>query len=471
MRTQSVLLRNTAFAGESFTTPEAVVGYSDRGKGQLTRNFHRWARRYALAHGDRYRSVALNNWEGTHWNFNEKDLREIIDKAAEIGCELFILDDGWFGGKYPRNDATAGLGDWQVNAAKLPGGLQSIAGYAAAKGLRFGIWIEPEMVNPHSELAQEHSEWIVRSGEREIPTLRHQWILDLCNPDVQDFIFGVFDDLLSSAPGISYVKWDANRHVNNVGSTYLPADEQSRFWVDYTRGLYNVYERIRSKYPDIEIQACASGGGRVDFGSLPFHDEIWTSDNTNAIDRIFIQWGTNHFFPTMAMAAHVSAAPNRQTGMSLPLKFRCDVAMSGRMGIELDPRKLAREEIACLQDAVAAYKTIRPVVQHGDLYRLVSPYDESGWAALNYVSETKERCVLFAFSTALHTRTRLTLRLKGLDPAGYYKITEQNRQKGKTGCHAEGQTLSGDYLMKCGVGFDLAKPFESCVLLLERQDR
>lgn len=457
--------------GESFTTPEAVVGYSDRGKGQLTRNFHRWARRYALAHGDRYRSVALNNWEGTHWNFNEKDLREIIDKAAEIGCELFILDDGWFGGKYPRNDATAGLGDWQVNAAKLPGGLQSIAGYAAAKGLRFGIWIEPEMVNPHSELAQEHSEWIVRSGEREIPTLRHQWILDLCNPDVQDFIFGVFDDLLSSAPGISYVKWDANRHVNNVGSTYLPADEQSRFWVDYTRGLYNVYERIRSKYPDIEIQACASGGGRVDFGSLPFHDEIWTSDNTNAIDRIFIQWGTNHFFPTMAMAAHVSAAPNRQTGMSLPLKFRCDVAMSGRMGIELDPRKLAREEIACLQDAVAAYKTIRPVVQHGDLYRLVSPYDESGWAALNYVSETKERCVLFAFSTALHTRTRLTLRLKGLDPAGYYKITEQNRQKGKTGCHAEGQTLSGDYLMKCGVGFDLAKPFESCVLLLERQDR
>lgn len=287
---------------------------------------------------------------------------------------------------------------------------------------------------------------------------------------MQDFIFGVFDDLLSSAPGISYVKWDANRHVNNVGSTYLPADEQSRFWVDYTRGLYNVYERIRSKYPDIEIQACASGGGRVDFGSLPFHDEIWTSDNTNAIDRIFIQWGTNHFFPTMAMAAHVSAAPNRQTGMSLPLKFRCDVAMSGRMGIELDPRKLAREEIACLQDAVAAYKTIRPVVQHGDLYRLVSPYDESGWAALNYVSEMKERCVLFAFSTALHTRTRLTLRLKGLDPAGYYKITEQNRQKGKTGCHAEGQTLSGDYLMKCGVGFDLAKPFESCVLLLERQD-
>ena len=227
-----------------------MVGYSDRGKGQLTRNFHRWARRYALAHGDRYRSVALNNWEGTHWNFNEKDLREIIDKAAEIGCELFILDDGWFGGKYPRNDATAGLGDWQVNAAKLPGGLQSIAGYAAAKGLRFGIWIEPEMVNPHSELAQEHSEWIVRSGEREIPTLRHQWILDLCNPDVQDFIFGVFDDLLSSAPGISYVKWDANRHVNNVGSTYLPADEQSRFWVDYTRGLYNVYERIRSKYPE-----------------------------------------------------------------------------------------------------------------------------------------------------------------------------------------------------------------------------
>lgn len=455
--------------GESFTTPEAVVGYTDCGKGQLTRNFHRWARRYGLAHGDRLRSVALNNWEGTHWNFNEKDLQGIIDKAAEIGCELFVLDDGWFGDKYPRNDATAGLGDWHVNPAKLPGGLQSIAGYAAERGLRFGVWIEPEMVNPRSELAQKHPEWIVRSGDREIPTLRHQWLLDLCNPEVQDFLFGVFDDILSSAPGIGYVKWDANRHVNNVGSTCLPADGQSHFWVDYIRGLYNVYERIRAKYPDIEIQACASGGGRVDFGSLPFHDEIWTSDNTNALDRIFIQWGTNHFFPAMATAAHVSAAPNRQTGMSLPLKFRCDVAMSGRMGIELDPRKLSDDEIASLRDAVAVYKTIRPVVQHGDLYRLISPYDESGWAALNYVSEERSRCVLFAFSMVLHTRTRLTLRPKGLEPTGHYKVTELNRQGGKVRCHAEGRILSGDYLMKCGVGFDLAKPFESCVLLLEKQ--
>lgn len=456
--------------GETLHTPEMVLTFSSGGAGQASRNLHRWSRRYSLAHGGSLRPVALNNWEGTLWNIDEKTVKGIIDGTAELGCELFVLDDGWFGNKYPRDNDANGLGDWEADRRKLPRGLDDLAGYAVKKGIRFGIWIEPEMVNPNSELAGRHPEWIVKSGERSIPKSRNQWLLDLTNPEVQDHVFGVFDGVMGQSPHISYIKWDANRSVANVGSQWLPADRQSHFWYEYTKGLYAVYERIREKYPDVEIQACASGGGRVDFGSLAYHDEFWTSDNTNAVDRVFIQWGTNMIFPAIAAASHVSASPNRQTGSVLPLKFRCDVAMSGRMGVELDPRKLSAEERDYLKAAIADYKKIRHIVQFGDLYRLISPYDDGGWASSSFVSENRDEAVLFAFSMKFHHRERFEVGLDGLDPAGNYVVAELRRGEDKKSFASSGEIFSGDFLMKHGLQIDINKPSESCVLHLRRID-
>ena len=454
-------------AGEELQTPEMILAFSSEGKGQVSRNLHDWTRKYALANGDKLRPIILNSWEGAYFNFDEKTITEMMDNAAKFGVEMFVLDDGWFGNKYPRNGDNAGLGDWQVNKTKLPNGISYLADYAVSKGLKFGIWIEPEMVNPQSELAEKHPEWIVKSGKRDILPMRNQWLLDLSNPKVQDFVFNTFDEVVSMSPNISYVKWDANRHVDNVGSTYLPKDEQSRFWYEYVKGLYNVYERIRNKYPDIMIQLCSSGGGRLEYGSLKYHDEFWASDNTNALDRIFIQYGTNTFFPAIATGSHVSTSPNHQTGMMIPLKFRFDVAMSGRLGMELQPKDIVGDDYEFAQKAVAVYKQIRPVIQFGDLYRLISPYDGSGWASHMYVSKDKKEAVFFAYSLKYHGRTTyFETQLSGLDTDKMYKITELNAKSRYSSFRGNGKTYSGDYLMKVGIPLDLGNPFDSIVLQL-----
>ena len=275
----------TLAKGESFTTPEMVYTYSFEGAGGASRNLHDWARNYGVWHGHTYAPTLLNSWEGAYFTFDAKTLTDMIDDAADMGLEMFVLDDGWFGNKYPRNDANAGLGDWQINAKKLPEGIDYIASHAHRKGLKFGIWIEPEMVNPKSELAEKHPDWIVRSGDREMPRMRNQWLLDLTNPKVQDFVFSVFDNTMKLSPNIDYIKWDANRHAENAGSEFLPKDRQSHFWIDYVQGFYKVMERIRAKYPDVLIQACASGGGRVEYGAMKYFNEVWTSDNTEALSR------------------------------------------------------------------------------------------------------------------------------------------------------------------------------------------
>ena len=322
----------TLGAGESFTTPEMIYTYSSEGAGGASRHLHDWARNYGVWHGHTYAPTLLNSWEGAYFTFDAKTLTEMIDDAADMGLEMFVLDDGWFGNKYPRNDSNAGLGDWQVNAKKLPEGIDYIASYAHQKGMKFGIWIEPEMVNPRSELAEKHPDWIVKAGNREIPRMRNQWLLDLSNPKVQDFVFSVFDNTMKLSPNIDYIKWDANRHVENAGSEYLPEDKQSHFWIDYTQGFYKVMERIRAKYPDVLIQACASGGGRVEFGAMKYFNEVWTSDNTEALSRTRIQYGTSLFYPATVMGSHVSATPNHQTGNITPIKFRFDIACAGRFG-------------------------------------------------------------------------------------------------------------------------------------------
>ncbi len=456
-------------SGETFHTPEMIITYSTIGAGGASRNLHDWGRNYSIYDARTIRPTLLNSWEGAYFDFNEKTLTDMMDDAADMGLEMFVLDDGWFGNDYPRNSATVGLGDWQVNANKLPHGISYLADYAVGKGLRFGIWIEPEMVNPKSNLATMHPDWIVKSDERTATTMRNQWLLDLTNPQVQDFVFGVFDDVMKQSANISYIKWDANRHVESVGSSYLSQDEQSHFWIKYTQGLYNVYERIRQKYPDVIIQACASGGGRVDYGALKYHQEVWTSDNTEPLSRVYIQYGTNMIYPALVTGSHISASPNHQTGNQTPLKFRFDLAMSGRLGMELQPKDMSDEEKSFAKTAIQNYKKIRDLVMFGDLYRIISPYDDKGFYSLMYVGKDKKRAVLYSYCIAFQGRTHTPqLRLNGLNPDKKYKITELNT--GKSGFWGDGKIFTGQYLMNEGINPKLQKCFESAVFSIEEMD-
>jgi len=452
--------------GKTFETPKFIFTYSSAGKGPVSRRFHRWARRYSLRDGNKPRPVVLNSWEGAYFNFDEETIIKMISDAAEMGVEMFVLDDGWFGNKYPRDNDRAGLGDWQVNRKKLPHGIEYLIDHAEKEGIRFGIWVEPEMVNPKSELAEKHPDWIIQRPHREMLEMRHQLLLDLSNPEVQDFVFHVVDDLLTQHPRIAYIKWDANRHVQNFGSPYLPADRQSHLWIEYIRGLYSVYERLMSKHPNVIFQACSSGGGRVDYGALAYHHEFWTSDNTDALSRVFIQWGTSHFYPAMAMGAHVPKSPNHQTGNESPLKMRFDVAMTGRLGLELQPADMNAEEKQFAKKCIAEYKRIRDVVQLGDLYRLVSPYKENR-AALMYVTPGKDRAVLFACSIRYHARQDYpTIKLRGLDPAKRYKVKELCRISKWKLFNGTGKVFTGTFLMNNGVQLKIRKANESVLLEL-----
>ncbi|WP_319591775.1 alpha-galactosidase [uncultured Draconibacterium sp.] len=457
--------------GESFSTPEMIYTFSNEGRGQVSRNLHDWGRKYGMTGGTEIHDIVLNSWEGAYFTFDENTLSGMMNDAAEMGIETFVLDDGWFGNKYPRNNDDAGLGDWQTNTKKLPQGLDYLIDYAHSKGLKFGLWIEPEMVNPESELAENHPEWIVQSNGREKITWRNQLLLDLSNPKVQDFVFNVFDSLLTTHPGIEYVKWDANRHVEQAGSTYLSDSEQTHFWVAYTEGLYTVYDRIRAKYPDFVIQDCASGGGRLDYGALKYHNEYWTSDNTDPLSRIFIQYGTTLIYPPVGAASHVSTSPNHQTLRMTPLKFRFDVAMTGRLGMELQPKDIQGDDRVFAEEAIKNYKEfVRPLVTHGDLYRLKSPYDEGGWASQLFVAKSKQSAVFYAFSLEPHLRGIYpTIKLNGLDPNKNYQIKEINKN-GKSRFWGDGQTFSADYLMNVGVELKIADQYDSAVFMLKAVD-
>ena len=345
------------------------------------------------------------------------------------------------------------MGDWTVDKTKLPGGLQSLLDNARKHGIRFGIWLEPEMANTKSELYEKHPEWIIKAPEREVVCARGgtQVVLDLSNPQVQDFIVQTVDELMNSYPDIDYIKWDANMSIITQGSQYLTKDNQSHLNIEYHRGFENVCRRIRTNHPQLTMQACASGGGRVNYGVLPYFDEFWTSDNTDALQRIYIQWGTSYFFPAIGMGAHISASPNHQTSRSVPLKFRIDVAMSGRLGMEIQPKNMTEEEKALCRNAIAEYKTIRPLVQFGDIYRLLSPYDKQGVASLMYVSPEKDKAVFYWWKTEHFCNQHLPqVKMAGLDPDKYYKVHELNRIDTEP-LNFEGKSFSGAYLNDNGL--------------------
>ena len=458
---------------KTFVTPEFAMTYSTSGKGGVSRNFHRWAHLHKLSHAEANRDILLNSWEGVYFKVNQEVMDQMMKDMSQLGGELFVMDDGWFGDKYPRDGGSTSLGDWMVCKKKLPQGIEGLIASAKKYGIKFGIWIEPEMTNTKSELYEKHPDWIVCQNNRTPSKGRGgtQMILDMSNPEVQDFVFGVVDNLMTNHPEIAYIKWDANASIMNYGSYYLPKDRQSHLYIEYHKGLNNVLERIRAKYPNLLMQACASGGSRVNYGLLPYFGEFWTSDNTDAYQRIYMQWGVSSFYPAIAMASHVSADRNHQTGRRTPLKFRFDVAMSGRLGMEMQPKDMTEADKEFAKRAIKAYKEIRPIVQHGDLYRLVSPYDKVGFASLMYATPEKDKAVFYAYRMEyLLNQVTPRVRMTGVDPQKQYKLVEMTPLKEDKKNSLDGKVVSGKLLMEEGIEVPFSGEYSSVVMQLIEVD-
>lgn len=431
---------------ELFRTPDFYFTYSLNGKGQASRNFHNWARKYQLKDGGKTRMTLLNNWEATYFDFDEEKLSVLMDDAVKLGVDMFLLDDGWFANKYPRSSDTQGLGDWDETTNKLPNGVGHLVAEAQKKGIKFGIWIEPEMVNPKSELYEKHKDWVIHLPNRDEYYFRNQLVLDLSNPKVQDFVFGVVDNLMTNYPGIAFFKWDCNSPITNIYSHYLKG-KQSHLYIEYVRGLYNVLERVKAKYPDLPMMLCSGGGGRSDYEALKYFTEFWPSDNTDPIERLFIQWGYSQVFPAKTLCAHVTT-----WNKNASIKFRTDVAMMGKLGFDIKLDEMNENERTFCRNAVANYNRSKPVVLEGDMYRLVSPYSGSHTSTM-YVGQDKSKAVVYAFD--IHPRygeKTLPVRLQGLDATKKYRVKEINLMPGaNSSLPGNGEVFSGDYLMNVGV--------------------
>ena len=314
---------------EVFTTPEFIFTLSNQGTGKASRNLHTWARKYQINNGQGDRLTLLNNWENTYFDFNQELLGNLMKEAKHLGVDMFLLDDGWFGNKHPRNDDHAGLGDWEAMRSKLPGGIPALIQLSKEAGVKFGIWIEPEMVNPKSDLFEAHPEWAIRLPNRETYYYRNQLVLDMSNPKVQDYVFNVVDKIMTENPEMAYFKWDCNSPITNIYSPYLE-NKQGQLYIDHVRGVYNVFNRVKAKYPNLPIMLCSGGGARCDYEALKYFTEFWCSDNTDPIERIYIQWGFSQIFPSKAMCAHVTSW-NKNTSV----KFRTDIASMCKLGFDL----------------------------------------------------------------------------------------------------------------------------------------
>lgn len=442
---------------EVFTTPAFLYTMSDKGKGDASRKLQHWARNYRILDGNGNRLTLLNNWEATYFDFEEQKLFELIKDTKKLGVDMFLLDDGWFANKYPRNGDNAGLGDWRENKKKLPNGVSSLVKEATNNGVKFGIWLEPEMVNPKSELYEKHPNWIIKQPKRAEHYFRNQLVLDLANPEVQNFVFSIVDDLFTKNPELAYIKWDCNAVIFNAYSAHLK--NQSHFYIEYMRGLYKVLERIRAKYPKVPMMLCSGGGGRVDYAALKYFTEFWPSDNTDPLERIFIQWEYSYFYPAITSSNHVTDWGKQ------PIKFRVDVAMMGKLGFDIVVSKLSGDELKFCQDAIKNYNQLKDIIWHGEQYRLADPRKNSV-AAIMYIDEAKSSGVMFNYlvNNRYDEGSKLPIKLKGLDAAKRYTLKEINLYPGSNSSLDATKTYSGEFLMTIGYNPDVKAGRNSVVL-------
>lgn len=445
--------------GESFQTPEALLGFSANGLNALSQTFHRivldhlqrptWARRE--------RPVLINNWEATYFDFTEDKLLELAKLAQQAGIELFVLDDGWFGARTFDN---AGLGDWVANPDRLPQGIAGIARKINDLGMKFGLWFEPEMVNKNSDLYRAHPDWAIATPGHIQSVYRHQYVLNFANPDVVDNIYDQMHAILANA-NVAYIKWDMNRFITEAFDVTRGAEHQGELMHRYILGVYALYERLLASFPDLIIEGCASGGSRFDYGILAYSPQIWTSDDTDAVERMSIQYGTSFFFPVATMGAHVSITPNHQTGRSEPLSTRANVAMFGTFGYEMDLTSTSQEDLAEIADQVAFFKSHAELLHNGDLYRLVAPFDHRRMAWMSVSSDRAHAIVGDYVILGVPNKPKSRLYLRGLDTDARYHVTS-----------ADGRfdaVRSGGELMHVGIDdTDLGPDFASRIYLVDR---
>lgn len=446
--------------GEFFTSPECISIFSNSGIGDMSRKFHRLYRQNLIASKfvNEPRPALLNSWEGLYFYFDESTIFKLAQESADVGVKLFVLDDGWFGGeKYPRVDDRAGLGDWAANPARFPNGLKSLAEKIkqlevkqlsesqTSKKLQFGLWFEPEMVNPKSILYEQHPDWVLHAGKYPRTEARQQLVLNLALPEVQEFVITSVSNILQTVP-ITYVKWDHNRGIHECPTPNHHA---------YILGMYYVFRDLTSRFPGILWEGCASGGGRFDPGVLQYFPQVWTSDNTDALDRLQIQFGTSLVYPASTMGAHISAIPNEITGRLIPIEFRAHVAMmGGSFGLELNPEAIPASDKAKLPGLIALAEKINPIVIQGDMWRLSLP-GQSNHPSVLFISEDGSRLVLFIFQVrATSVRSFPTIRLQGLDPSATYSV--------------DGQKYSGATLLSGGVQYKFGGDYQSKVVFIDR---
>lgn len=426
--------------GEELQAPEVITTYSAEGLGKMSNTFHDVIRENLIRGKwkDKRRPILINNWEATYFNFDSEKLIKIASQAAEAGIEMLVMDDGWFG---HRNDDRSSLGDWEVNEGKLKGGLKNLVDEVNRLGLKFGIWFEPEMISPDSELYRSHPDWCLHCTTRRRSLSRSQLVLDFSRREVRDCVYGKLKAILSSA-NIEYVKWDMNRQMTEVGNDILPPERQRELWHRYILGVYEMQERLVTDFPDLLLENCAGGGARFDAGMLYYSPQIWTSDDTDAVERLRIQHGTSLCYPCSCFGAHVSDIPNHAVGRVTPFETRGNVAMVGTFGYELDPTVLSAEDKAMIKNQISVFNRFNPLVRTGDFFRLGSPFESRRFDAWEFVSKDKTR-VLLQYVQLLNEAMKPVQRIKlrGLDPARYY--TEE----------VSGDSFSGEFLMKNG--FDM----------------
>lgn len=433
--------------GESFVTPEALLGFTDKGFTQLSHQYADFIRRNICRgkYREARRPILINNWEATYFDFNTDKLLEIAGSAKELGIEMLVLDDGWFG---RRNSDRAGLGDWTVNEEKLPGGLSYLIDQVNAMGMKFGIWVEPEMVNEDSDLYKNHPEWALQVPGRKPVMGRAQLVLDMGRTEVQEYLFACLDKLLSENH-IEYVKWDMNRHMADVYSKVLPAGRQGEARHRYMLGVYSLLERLTQKFPEVLFEGCSGGGGRFDCGMLYYSPQIWCSDDTDAVERLKIQYGTSFGYPISAIGSHVSAVPNHQTGRKTPLNTRGIVAMSGTFGYELDLTLLSAEEKEEIKGQIEVFKALYELIQRGDYYRLSDAMEDRYFTAWEFADKDGREALLNVVVISPQANPRpVHVRLKGLKPEAVYRETSSGKKYTGAGLMYGGYTLPflrGDY--------------------------